>query len=99
MLETTKFSPKLAILTIAGSFGALLMGWLAVVARGLYLARHLFTLSILCYMLTAFAMDSTPEVCCRASITWGRENLNLLGDTLRAFGVQEGGKDQHSRAG
>ena len=50
-------------------------------------------------MLTAVAMDPTPEVCCRAGITWGRENLNLLGDTLRAFGVQEGGKDQHSRAG
>ena len=28
----------------AGSFGALLLGWLVVVARGLYLARHLFTL-------------------------------------------------------
>ena len=41
---TTKFCPKLAFLTIAGSFGALLMGWLVVVARGLNLARHLFTL-------------------------------------------------------
>ena len=41
--ETTKFGPNLAFLTIAGSFGALLMGWLVVVARGLYLARHLFT--------------------------------------------------------
>ena len=28
----------------AGFFGALLVGQLAVVARGLYLARHLFTL-------------------------------------------------------
>ena len=28
----------------AGFFGALLVGWLVVVARGLYLARHLFTL-------------------------------------------------------
>ena len=37
--KTTKF------LSIAGSFGALLVGWLVVVARGLYLARHLFTLS------------------------------------------------------
>ena len=42
--KTTKFSPKLAFLTIAGLFGALLMGWLVVVAHGLYLARHLFTL-------------------------------------------------------
>ena len=29
---------------LASSFGALLVGWLVVVARGLYLARHLFTL-------------------------------------------------------
>ena len=29
---------------LAGSFGALLVGWLAVVARKLYLARHRFTL-------------------------------------------------------
>ena len=42
--KTTKFGPKLAFLTIAGSFGTLLVGWLVVVARGLYLARHLFTL-------------------------------------------------------
>ena len=31
--ETTKFGPNLAFLTIAGSFGALLMGWLVVVAQ------------------------------------------------------------------
>ena len=31
----------------AGLFGALLAGRLVVVARGLYLARHLFTLSLL----------------------------------------------------
>ena len=29
---------------LAGSFGALLVGWLVVVVHGLYLARHLFTL-------------------------------------------------------
>ena len=29
-----------------GLFNALLVGWLVVVARGLYLARHLFTLLI-----------------------------------------------------
>ena len=45
--KTTKFSPKLAFLSIAGSFGALLVGWLVVVARGLYLARHLFTLWVI----------------------------------------------------
>ena len=32
----------------AGFFGALLVGQLVVVARGLYLARHLFTLYIYC---------------------------------------------------
>ena len=31
--KTTKFSPKLAFLSIAGSFGALLAGWLVVLAR------------------------------------------------------------------
>ena len=42
--KTTQFGPKLAFLSIAGSFGALLVGWLVVVARGLYPARHLFSL-------------------------------------------------------
>ena len=41
--KTTGFCLKLAFLFIAGSFGALLVGWLFVVARGLYFARHLFT--------------------------------------------------------
>ena len=31
--KRTQFGPKLAFLTIAGSFGALLVGWLVVVAR------------------------------------------------------------------
>ena len=43
--KMTKFGLKLAFLFIAGSFGALLVGGLVVVARGLYLVRHLFTLS------------------------------------------------------
>ena len=34
----------------AGIFGALLMGQLVVVARGLYLARHLFTLLIFFFL-------------------------------------------------
>ena len=46
--KTTKFSPKLAFLSIAGSFGALLVGRLVVVTQGLYYARHLFTLSHYC---------------------------------------------------
>ena len=35
---------KLTHIGLTSSFGALLVGWLVVVARGLYLARHLFTL-------------------------------------------------------
>ena len=31
--ETTKFGPNLAFLSIAGSFGALFVGWLVVVVR------------------------------------------------------------------
>ena len=36
---------SLAHIGLAGLFGALWVGWLVVVVRGLYLARHLFTLS------------------------------------------------------
>ena len=43
--KTTQFGSNLAVPIISGSFGALLVGWLVVVARGLYLAGHLFTLS------------------------------------------------------
>ena len=39
------------IFSLAGSFGALLGGWLVDVVRGLYLARHLFTL----YAITTYA--------------------------------------------
>ena len=35
---------SLAHIGLAGAFGALLVGWLVVVVRRLYLARHLFTL-------------------------------------------------------
>ena len=69
--KTTKFSPKLAYLTIAGAFGALLMGWLVVVARGLYLARHLYTLFTNCQEnKQGFNIDDA--VCDR------RENLNQV---------------------
>ena len=39
----------------AGLFNALLVGHLVVVGRGLYLARHLFTLC-LCYFLRIFPL-------------------------------------------
>ena len=43
--KTAIYAPKYAFSGTykpAGSFGALLVSWLVVVARGLYLARHLF---------------------------------------------------------
>ena len=43
-------------------FGALLVGWLVVVARGLYLARHLFTLLII------LINDSNNNDKCRKAI-------------------------------
>ena len=39
---------------LAGSFGALLVGWSVAVARGLYLARHLFTLLLLLVIVDFF---------------------------------------------
>ena len=51
--KTTKFGPNFGIFGQfgpgqAGSFNALLVGRLVVVGRGLYLARHLFTL--ICFL-------------------------------------------------
>ena len=49
--KTTKFGPKLAFLVNLGqamqAYSVPLVGRLVVVARGLYLARHLFTLFII----------------------------------------------------
>ena len=47
--KTTKFGPKLAFLFIAGSFGALLVGWLVVVAVS---RKTLFTLYIMMLLLS-----------------------------------------------
>ena len=58
MPKKTQFGPKLAFLTIAGLFGALLVGWLVVVARRLYLARHISTLYICCF---SSGMNFAPE--------------------------------------
>ena len=56
----TKVGSKLAFLFIlaltglAGLFGALLVGWFVVVARGLYLARHRFTLFLqFCFLYSS----------------------------------------------
>ena len=43
----------------ASLFSALLMGWLVVVARGLYLARHLFTLYYIIYYMAFLASFQT----------------------------------------
>ena len=65
------------------------------------LIRKIHLFNITSWLQLQWILLRYLEVCCRASITWGRENLNLLGDTLRWVGVQEGGKekDQHSRPG
>ena len=52
LLKNDQIWPEIGIFVhfgpgLAGSFGALLVGWSVVVARGLYLARHLFTLCII----------------------------------------------------
>ena len=63
----TKFGPKLAFLPgHAGSFGALLVGWLVVVVRGLYLARYLFTLyntRLLFDHIFCFVLFQGPTAC------------------------------------
>ena len=45
--KTTKFGPNLAFLSIAGSFGALLVGWLVVVARAVSRATPIYFM--VCY--------------------------------------------------
>ena len=54
--KTTKFSPKLAFLSIAGSFGALLVGWLVVVARAV--ARKTPTY----FMQLQFLISLSPQL-------------------------------------
>ena len=57
--KNDKIWPKIGIFVHfgpgpAGSFGALLVGWFVVVARGLYLARHLFTLFLqFCFLYSS----------------------------------------------
>ena len=46
---------------LAGSFGALLVCWLVVVVRGLYLARHLFTLLISLKIPTKLELQSRSD--------------------------------------
>ena len=73
--KTTKFSPKLAFLSIAGSFGALLAGWLVVLARAV--SRQHCRLSIcenwLSWTNTETAAATPPTVMqnlLRASAQW-----------------------------
>ena len=60
----------------AGLFSALLVGRLVVVARGLYLARHLFTLSIV-YIRVVEKEDPLP----RAIPSWPEESSALTTST------------------
>ena len=56
---------------LAGSFGALLVGWLVVVVRGLYLARHIFTL-----FNANGEIDNYPKKCTACELL-RRYSLNL----------------------
>ena len=49
------------IFSLAGSFGALLGGWLVDVVRGLYLARHLFTVLISLKIPTKLELQSRSD--------------------------------------
>ena len=84
--RTTKFGLKLAFLPgLAGLFGALLVGRLVVVARGLYLARHLFTLLILFNAKTSFLVF-VGKICLgsnwRTSVKRGGERGTPLADKI-----------------
>ena len=69
----------------AGLYGALLVGRLVVVARGLYLARHLFTLykysKIICYWSTHYSSSYLVSVADASwknydyEVCWCSENL------------------------
>ena len=51
-----------ACIGLAGSFGALLVGWSVVVVRGLYLARHLFTLlHLILFILLVVTSDENGK--------------------------------------
>ena len=52
----------------AGLFGALLVGLLVVVARGLYLARHLFT-------LCTFIKSTVPLLILQPKTLWDHQDL------------------------
>ena len=71
--KTTKFGPKLAFLVNLGQ--ALLVGRLVVVARGLFLARHLFTLLLL-PVFTYFTFESNFK-CCSTDKTDSRKEVEI----------------------
>ena len=68
--KTSKFDPKIAFLPgLTGLFGALLVGWFVVMARGLYLARHLFTLYTYFKPVTIIAQKIDKyQVCQRVTL-------------------------------
>ena len=60
--KTTKFSPKLAFLSIAGSFDALLVGWLVVVARAVSRKTPIF--------LSLSLLQGEPASSSKAKAAW-----------------------------
>ena len=65
--KTTKFSPKLAFLSIAGSFGALLVGWLVVVARAVSRKTPIYFMLYVQVIADWFAQDMPPHVAKQSS--------------------------------
>ena len=59
--KTTKFSPKLAFLTIAGSFGNLLVAWLVVVARAVSRKTPIYFMILVCPPSKLLTLDINPE--------------------------------------
>ena len=65
--KTTKFSPKFAFLSSAGSFGALLVGWLVVVARAVSRKTPIYFVLYVQVIAHWFAQDMPPHVAKQSS--------------------------------
>ena len=76
--KMTKFSPKLAFLSIAGSFGALLMGWLAVVARAVSRKKPIYFIFIH-FVVMSFLFCETWIF----SGTWNEKKLYIKWEKAR----------------
>ena len=72
--KTTKFSPKLAFLSIAGSFGALLVGWLVDLARAVSRKTPI-------YFIYSFVAQF--------SRLWSRRRFSRGGSTTGRFQIEK----------